>query len=131
MDVNLETILGTLFSSALVMDLVRALISRWSKGRDEQHAEELKRDQEVIEDRRRLEAQIREDYSTLREENKQMKVELRTLEQKYWECELRSIEIQRKQMEAERGREELREQMQMLQLEYDELKNDFETHLKQ
>lgn len=129
MELNLDLLLG-LASSALGMDILRALIAKWSKRHDEQQAlqqaKETQREQEVIEDRRRLESQIREDYQAIREENRMMKAELREVEKKYLECEFRAVGMQAQIFDSEHRQKDLQEKLQELQLEYNELKDELE-----
>ena len=127
---NFDLILG-LASSALGMEVLRAVISRWSAGRDAQKVREDARDKEARDERWKLDSQVRADYQQLREENKQIKAEVRALEQKYFDCEMRSIQLTGEMQEAKRGREELREKMQVLQLECDQLRTELDAHLAQ
>ena len=109
-----DLILG-LASSALGLELLRAVISRWSADHDAAQKTIESRKQEERDEHWKLDVQLRADYQQLREENRQIKAEIRTLEQKYFDCETRAMEIREKMLEAERGRIEIREKLQLLQ----------------
>ena len=117
------TLLGTLLSTGIGLEIIRWIITRWSARGDAERVEREALRHQQHEDQRTYYDQLRDDYRQLREEYRLLHITLSTIEKAHRECE----EVL---LKAERDGNAQRQQLQLLQLQYDELTQDVQELTK-
>lgn len=114
------SIVVTAFSTLGGVEIIRWMITRWSSRNDAELIEQAKLRQEEREQQRAYYTQLREDYQQLRDDYRLLHTTVTAVEKAHRECE----EIL---MKVERESQDRRQQAQVLQLRYEEMKEQMET----
>lgn len=114
------SIVVTAFSTLGGVEIIRWIISRWSSRNDAELIEQAKLRQEEREQQRAYYTQLREDHQQLRDDYRLLHTTVTVVEKAHRECEEILIKI-------ERENEEVRHKAQVLQLRYDEMREEMET----
>lgn len=114
------SIVVTAFSTLGGVEIIRWMITRWSSRNDAELIEQAKLRQEEREQQRVYYIQLREDYQQLRDDYRLLHTTVKAIEKAHRECEEILIKV-------ERENEGARHKAQVLQLQYDEMREQMET----